>query len=390
MSLLLEYVGLPVPGESLLLAVGFAITDWVGIGESALLGTAGTFIGSMAAYFIGLGVGRQFLLRIGKPFSLTEDKLARADRLVQKHAAGTLLLCRYIPGVRHVVPYISGIGRVDLRLYTAYSLAGSALWCLPFLLVGRLAGRRWRAVGSIIGVYGLEALLLGLFIFAFIRAGKRYRRLVLTLAAFPVGFIAFSAMRVQNDLIRFDRLAYLAVAHVAGPWMSNLLSVVPVLMLVPVMAALAIVLPDIFAARNRVSKQLIPLLLADLISTSLLNMVVRLAYNGAQPGLFTLTRVSDFGFPNEQAMVGTAFYGYLAYLCFTAIHSRWRWPAGLAAALFVPFGALSLIFPGKCGASAVIGGCLTGVLWLVVFITLVRMFYGRVPRPVPAGAARAI
>lgn len=377
MCLFLEYVGLPVPGETLLLMVGFSQAGWLGSGEAMLLGTAGTFLGSMAAYFIGRPFGRDFLLRIGRPLGLTADKIDRANGLIQKHAAGVILLCRYIPGVRHLVPYISGISRLDLRLYTLCSLAGSAIWCLPFLLLGRLAGHQWRFVGDVFRIYGLEALLIVLFVAAIIRAGKKYRRLMMTLAAFPIGFTVFSALRVQSDLTRFDRQVYRVLAHAAAPALANLLSVVPVFTLLPVMAALAIILPDIFSAGHSADRQAIPLLLVNLLTTSLLSIVVRLAYNGVQPELFTLARVSDFGFPNEQAMAAASFYGYLCHLCLTSPRGGWRLPAGILAGLFVPFCALSLIFPGKCGASAVLGGCLTGILWLVVFVTLVRIFYGR-------------
>lgn len=75
-DLLLEYIGLPLPGESMLLMLGFTIA-----GKSLvfpiILSTAGSFAGSMAAYFLGLRFGEKVLLKIGKPLHITKEKLEK-------------------------------------------------------------------------------------------------------------------------------------------------------------------------------------------------------------------------------------------------------------------------------------------------------------------------
>jgi membrane protein DedA with SNARE-associated domain len=138
-GLALEYLFIPVPGETTLTAAGIMWNKhtynlnlfWLLVST-----TLGTFAGSMFGYLIGRAFGRPFLVKFGKYIRLTPERIDRADRIFAKYTVPTLLLSRYIAGIRIIVPYIAGINRVRLWVYAPVMLVSSLIWTSTFILAG--------------------------------------------------------------------------------------------------------------------------------------------------------------------------------------------------------------------------------------------------------------
>lgn len=131
-----EYLGMPfVPGEGMLTFMGYLGLkgSQLSILYSILYASAGTFAGSMAAWFIGFRYGEAAVLKLGKPIHLNREKLDNFKISFDKHQFSLIVFSRFIPGVRHIVPYISGISRIKAGRYAILSLAGSFLWCGSFI-----------------------------------------------------------------------------------------------------------------------------------------------------------------------------------------------------------------------------------------------------------------
>jgi membrane protein DedA with SNARE-associated domain len=162
-ALALEYLFVPVPGETTLTASGVLAQQSGGhISLFWLITSAtfGTFAGSMIAYLLGRVLGRPFLVKYGRYVRLTPERLAQADAIFAKYTVPTLLISRYIAFVRIFVPYIAGINRVRLVLYTPVMFLASLLWTAPFILAGTLIERMVRAVLNDWQRYLLPALLV--------------------------------------------------------------------------------------------------------------------------------------------------------------------------------------------------------------------------------------
>jgi membrane protein DedA with SNARE-associated domain len=138
-GLALEYLFIPVPGETTLTAAGIMWNKhtynlnlfWLLVST-----TLGTFAGSMFGYLIGRAFGRPFLVKFGKYIRLTPERIDKADRIFAKYTVPTLLLSRYIAGIRIIVPYIAGINRVRLWVYAPVMLVSSLIWTSTFILAG--------------------------------------------------------------------------------------------------------------------------------------------------------------------------------------------------------------------------------------------------------------
>lgn len=171
--LIFEYLILVVPGETLLTTLGvLSHTNQIHFHLPLLILSAGmgTFTGSVLTYFIGRAVGRPAVRRFGKYIFITEKRLQQTERLFQRQAIWTLLITKYIAVIRDIIPYVSGINRLELKIYIPVQLIASFLWTSTFLLGGSLLER---AGASIYHHWRIE-LLPGVLLMAGIVIGYRF------------------------------------------------------------------------------------------------------------------------------------------------------------------------------------------------------------------------
>ncbi|MCP8970673.1 DedA family protein [Ectobacillus ponti] len=160
-ALVLGIVGLPLPDEVLLTYVGYNIFKGnMHYVPALLFAVLGTSIGITLSYGIGHWLGIAFLHKFGPKVHMTEKRVERTQRLFTKYGNRFLLVGYFIPGVRHVVAYLVGMGGVRLRTFMVYAYSGAVLWCVTFLTLGYQLGERWYLVHEYVHRYGLYAALL--------------------------------------------------------------------------------------------------------------------------------------------------------------------------------------------------------------------------------------
>lgn len=101
-----------------------------------LAGTAGSFIGSALSYWLARVIGRPLIIRYGKYFFVPEKKFHLAEKWVGRYGSGGIFVARLIPVVRHVISIPAGLVGMRFRNFALMTLAGSALWCTVFTIVG--------------------------------------------------------------------------------------------------------------------------------------------------------------------------------------------------------------------------------------------------------------
>jgi membrane protein DedA with SNARE-associated domain len=128
-GLLLESVGLPVPGESLLIAGGaLAGSGRLPLAAVLAAGWAGAVAGCCLGYAIGLHGGRRLAVRYGRYVLLNEERLARAEGFFVRHGGAVVIGARFVWGMRNVTGLVAGALRMPWRRFLAYNMAGAALW----------------------------------------------------------------------------------------------------------------------------------------------------------------------------------------------------------------------------------------------------------------------
>jgi membrane protein DedA with SNARE-associated domain len=166
----LESMGIPMPGETTLIAASYLAAT----GHFSLpLVISSAALGDSIGYAIGCKGGRRFLNRHGKYVRITPEKLAIADRYFVRHGAKTVFLGRFLPLLRILAGPLAGTAKMPYRRFLAANVAGALTWATTMGTLAFFFGRPVAAFLSSLGVWGLvaiAALLLARFAF------RRWRR----------------------------------------------------------------------------------------------------------------------------------------------------------------------------------------------------------------------
>lgn len=370
-GLALEFLGLPVPGETLMSFLGFA--SWKHGGNAIYINlvfsTAGTFSGSMLAWLIGRRYGETVLLKFGKYIHITGEKLDSVKRRFEKRKAPFILFSRYIPGVRHIVPYLSGISGVRFGTFLTYNLIGSVIWCGSFIGLGFILGERWTTVERLIKTYSIILVLLAVFVFVVVKYFSRHKKTIFAIT-FPVLlFIKLGEDMIQNELSVFDNTLYKYVSRLISEDMTDFMKFIS--FLGSGSALIFIVLASMLLFRkNRKYFFYSKAIAVNLAAVSLLNEVFKVIFHRERPDILRLVEAGGFSFPSGHSMISLSFYGLIAYLFCSNMKSRWRYLiAALLSVLILSIG-ISRVYLGVHYASDVLAGYSAGLVWLAIFITL--------------------
>lgn len=157
----LENLGIPVPGETVLLAAGFFAKQHV-LRLSVVIPCAivAAILGDNLGYWIGSRGGRRFVERHGRYFGLSSKRLARGEAYFREHGPHAILFARFVPGVRVVAALAAGVSRIEWRIFFVYNAAGAVLWATTIALLGYLFGHSWTLLERSVGGAGLVLFVL--------------------------------------------------------------------------------------------------------------------------------------------------------------------------------------------------------------------------------------
>jgi membrane protein DedA with SNARE-associated domain len=173
----LENAGLPVPGETALLAgavlahAGRLSLLWV-----IVTAVGGATFGDNIGFFIGRRGGRVLLERHGRRFGLTRERLRQFDRFFDRHGAKTVFVARFVTGLRVVGALLAGASGLPWKTFLFYNASGAVVWSTAIGLAGYLLGKSWNTLELWIGRAGLLGLL-AVVVLATIAIGRPFNKL---------------------------------------------------------------------------------------------------------------------------------------------------------------------------------------------------------------------
>src|SRR5215469_1372163 len=153
---MLEDFGIPVPGETILIAA--AIFAGAGRLNVVVVGLVG-FIGDNIGFAIGHFGGRALALRWGKYIFLTEERLDKAEYFFDHQGARIIIVARFIEGLRQANGIIAGITGMHWRRFLVFNAIGAALWVGTWVSLGYLAGNHISTIYHDVSRYSLYALI---------------------------------------------------------------------------------------------------------------------------------------------------------------------------------------------------------------------------------------
>jgi membrane protein DedA with SNARE-associated domain len=116
--------------------LGFHFTGWPAQIGLVIAGAVGSWVGATAMYWASRFAGRPLVLRYGKYFFISPEKIEGAERWAAHYGAFGIFASRLLPVVRHLIGIPAGIVRMDYKIFSLYTLAGSAAWCAVLCWLG--------------------------------------------------------------------------------------------------------------------------------------------------------------------------------------------------------------------------------------------------------------
>ncbi len=132
-----------LPGDALLFAVGAYAVSHPGAGlewpvAMGLLVVA-AILGNLVNFAIGGALGGRIFKE--KALVLKKDYLNRAHAFFEKHGPKAVILARFLPIFRTLVPFVAGMAAMNRARFTLHTVIGSILWVVLMMVSGVLFGR---------------------------------------------------------------------------------------------------------------------------------------------------------------------------------------------------------------------------------------------------------
>lgn len=150
----LESLGLPLPGEGLLIAAAIYAGSTHNL-NPYLVGVAaalGAIVGQMAGYGIGLTVGYRLLRRYGAHIGLSWRRLALGRLLFRRHGEKLVIVGRFVIVVRTIAAILAGANRMPLRNFVIANVVGSVAWAGFYSIGASMLGKQMKHASGPIGI----------------------------------------------------------------------------------------------------------------------------------------------------------------------------------------------------------------------------------------------
>jgi membrane protein DedA with SNARE-associated domain len=156
-----ESIGIPVPGETALIAAGvLAERGQLSIALVIAVAAAGAIAGDNVGYLIGRRGGRALLLRPGPLKERAGRLLQRGEPFFQRHGPQAVFLGRWFTGLRIAAAWLAGINRMRWRTFLFWNALGGVAWATTVGLAAYVLGPSAEKLFKQVGLAGLAIVLL--------------------------------------------------------------------------------------------------------------------------------------------------------------------------------------------------------------------------------------
>ena len=127
-----------LPGDSLIFILGIALSSTLNfpIWLALPIIIASAIGGSQVGYWVGTKVGPALFKKRKRNFFFNEDTITRSHEIIERYGPRAIVLARFIPVLRALVPMLVGIMGMESKKYLKYNIFGAVLWGGCLLVLG--------------------------------------------------------------------------------------------------------------------------------------------------------------------------------------------------------------------------------------------------------------
>lgn len=401
-SLLLELIAFPLPGEALMAYCGVIVgqqqLNW---GFSILVSMFGVISGITISYLLGRAFGSTILKKYGHYIHLGPDKMEKTAVWFERYGDKLLIFAYFIPGVRHITGYFSGISGISFKKFAVYAYSGALVWTATFISLGKVLGTNWEKYGNRISRYLVifcVILVLILTLIYFYRKYKEqvmssittriqsslrffhtFRRVKLVITGASVVFMLLIGLVIggiqdllANEFGKFDETTNYLVHAVFSKNSAGFMDATNVISSYPLLL-FATICTMLYILKHSKYKFLeIRFILLVLIGGQLLQMILRLIFRRIAPYGF----VSEgYSFPSKTTFMSIAIYGFLCFLLLGYAKRGWfRILMVVFTIVVCLLGSLGVLYHQTQFPSDIYAGYIFGGVWLTLNIILLEVY----------------
>jgi membrane-associated protein len=158
-----ESMGIPVPGETALIAAGILAHDGqLQIALVIVIAAAAAITGDNVGYLIGRKGGRALLEKPGPLLKHRQSVLTHGEPFFRRHGAKAVFLGRWIAGLRIAAAWLAGINRMHWLSFFFWNALGGIAWATSVGLAAYYLGHTAETIIKDAGLAGVGVLVLAL------------------------------------------------------------------------------------------------------------------------------------------------------------------------------------------------------------------------------------
>jgi len=406
-SLTLELIAFPTPGEALMTYCGFMVfqgkLDWV---ISIAVASAGVITGITISYFLGGILGKKFFAKYGAYVHMGSEKLEKTSIWFNKYGNGLLVVAYFIPGVRHITGYFAGITKIPYKRFAINAYLGAFIWTGTFISIGKILGANWEkfhvAIKKylIIGGIVVGVILLCIYLyrsykhqivefimnslknsFAIFQSLGKIR---IAMMATVVAFLVLSILVVgliqdffANEFSKFDTITNYLVGKIFSQNWSVIMKYFSFLTFYPILILITTLLVLWIRVKGKNRFLEFRFLLITVLGGEVLEELLRFVFH--RIGLLGANIIghSRYTFPSEQSLMAIVTYGFAAFIILRHVKRTWIRTAITTIVLIICFFAgLSPLFYQLQHPSDILAGYVFGGVWLslnIIRLELLRI-----------------
>ncbi|MCB2295688.1 VTT domain-containing protein [Clostridium algoriphilum] len=404
-ALLLELIAFPLPGELIMTYCGFLVyqskMNWI---VSIFIATSGVVIGITIAYFFGSKLGAKFFKKYGSYVHLGPKQLEKTSKWFNSWGNILLISAYFIPGVRHITGYFSGITEISYKRFALNAYFGALIWTSTFISLGRVLGPDWGKFHSYISEYLLIGSLSISLIFIIIYAYRNHKTQIInstykilnktiitfhSMGRMKVAVAVVAAAFLMLDLLvigvvhdylvdEFDQfnvvVSFLVNIIFTKRW-SYLISYFDLITSFKLLLPLTILILIWIIKKNRNIFLEIQFIFIVIGGGEMLQVILKNIFKRVGPSSISLIENSRYTFPSSESLMAVVAYGFFAFLIGSNVKRVWTKTAVLIVTLIIClFAGINPIYSQTEYPSDVYAGYIFGGIWLTINIILLEVY----------------